>query len=130
WPPSYAVVSSSTSANTTPGVSRFSSAHCVVTRTSSRLIERHSLSSSRVRWPVAFVVGADARAWTAAKSSGGAPRTRRHTLDQQVHLTAEAEVERRVEERGEQREGRGDGTERGHATGIPDGAHQRERETH
>src|SRR5688500_13290374 len=84
WPPSYAVVSSSTSANTTPGVWWFSSDQAAETSTFSRLIE------------VAPVIGVQCEFLLRTSESGCVP------ADDQVHLAPEAQAEGCVEQRRDQ----------------------------
>src|SRR5215469_1300326 len=80
WPLSYALVSSSTSTMTTPGSLMWDSTQSAPTRTSERLMLETLLGC------------------------GQPSRGRPDSLDEKVHMAAEAEVERRVEERGRQRE--------------------------
>src|ERR1700761_241565 len=75
WPLSYALVSSSTSTMTVPGAPMWASTHSASTRTSERLMTE--------------------KPPCAARPLLGRP----DSLDKQVHLAAEAEVEGRVQER-------------------------------
>src|SRR6476661_1902401 len=110
WPPSYALVSSSTSTKTVLGALRFCSAQSAETRTSERAMVFLSMCSYLCRVDRAVVLD--------VKLSGRGPEA----CDEWIDLAAETEPECGVEERREQGECGGHGADEAGAGEEADGA--------